>query len=201
MNSLLSFFPTIVYNDNLEISEDLSRSIKSLSYIRTNNDNGFISADYKIFNNHELKDICSTIENHCKRYFYDILKLQRQFEFQIVSSWANKHESNDFAQEHYHSNSMFTGILCISIPQNSGELCFHHPLPNFGSTFEFNYSARNNFNSNIIKIFPSDGDLFIFPSSLKHSVSKNNSEKDRYTIAFNIFFSGLFGNHETELRL
>ena len=46
-----------------------------------------------------------------------------------------------------------------------------------------------------------NGKLLIFPSNLMHKIGKNESNKVRYSLAFNIFCRGTFGENETVLKL
>jgi ectoine hydroxylase-related dioxygenase (phytanoyl-CoA dioxygenase family) len=46
-----------------------------------------------------------------------------------------------------------------------------------------------------------EGTIVIFPSHLEHSVEKNNSNENRYSIAFNFYVRGKFGKEEYELEI
>ena len=45
------------------------------------------------------------------------------------------------------------------------------------------------------------GKLMLFPSNLMHRVEENKSNRDRYSLAFNLFCKGRFGHKEGQLVL
>ncbi len=47
----------------------------------------------------------------------------------------------------------------------------------------------------------SAGKLILFPSNLMHRVNENKSHKNRYSLAFNLFCKGTFGEKESLLVL
>ena len=53
-------------------------------------------------------------------------------------------------------------------------------------------TTPNEYNAREITITPQQGDLFIFPGFVKHWVSKNLSNQDRYVLVFDLFPTGNF---------
>ena len=45
------------------------------------------------------------------------------------------------------------------------------------------------------------GKLVIFPSNLMHRVKENKSDKNRFSLAFNLYCRGNFGHKEGQLTL
>ena len=96
---------------------------------------------------------------------------------------------------HNHTSSWVSGVLYLNTPNNpdnnEGSISFTtsgYKLPNKNKPFE--------------KIFkPNPGDIILFPSHLPHSVSKCNTNLPRYSVAFNYFIKGVFGNDIDNLRL
>ena len=119
----------------------------------------------------------------------------------MSTSWANKHDTSDYSQEHSHNNSIVSGIYYISVEDSSGNLVFANPNANLGLSLELNLQDFNQFNSNEAIVVPKNGDLFLFPSSLRHKVEKNKSPNQRYSIAFNVMAKGMYGTHEKELLI
>ena len=201
INSLITTFSTAIGVSKITLDDSIVNSIKDLEYRRVENDNGYISIDLNLLNKHELIDLKKSIIDSVRSYIHSIVKVSEDCRFELTTSWANKHSTSDFSQEHNHVNSLISGILFISIPEDSGNNVFYNPNPNLGLSLEFNYTDFNQYNSNKIEMKPTAGDLLIFPSSLKHSVTKNKSNDDRYTIAFNVFAIGQFGSHERSLTI
>ena len=57
------------------------------------------------------------------------------------------------------------------------------------------------FSSNEVAHTPSMGQVVFFPSYLTHQISKNRSEEDRFSIAFNILPNGIFGLHDSTANI
>ena len=55
------------------------------------------------------------------------------------------------------------------------------------------FEEYNETNSTTWTYVPKNGDIYLFPSFLKHSVEKNLNKKNRYSLAFNFLPSGKFG--------
>ena len=142
-------------------------------------------------------------KNILLHYFYEyknnILGLTT-VDFIITSSWMNKIEHNGYGHYHCHTNSIYSGIFYFD-SFDSGELMFYNPFPN---TFELDSDdtiENNVFNSDEWTIEPQKNRLVIFPSQLYHRVLKNTSEKNRYSLAFNLFPSGKFGEDDSALNI
>ena len=112
----------------------------------------------------------------------------------------NKIEHNGYGHYHYHTNSIYSAIFYFD-SYDSGELVFYNPFP---TTFELNCDddvEDTVFNSHEWEIKPQKNRLVIFPSQLHHQVLKNTSGKNRYSLAFNLFPSGKFGEVDSALNI
>lgn len=104
----------------------------------------------------------------------------------LTSAWININ-SNKFAIlcEHVHYDT-FSGVFYIQIPKNSGKLVIKNSSINpmwQGNALSEN---KNKFNSEKIKIEPTEGHIFVWPSYLEHSVEPNNHDENRISLSFNI---------------
>ena len=119
-------------------------------------------------------------------------------EFDITTSWLTKtYPGDEYEQYHIHKNSYYSGILYYGeYSPNCGALEFKNPLDNYPDFYlvptEWNMS-----NSNIWGIRPKKNRLVIFPSYLKHKITKNLSDKSRYSLAFNIIPTGSYGDRDS----
>ncbi len=68
-------------------------------------------------------------------------------------------------------------------------------------TIEFGYTEETQSNSEFVNFEPNTGDLIIFPSHLYHKVLTNNSKRNRYSIACNLFPTGDVGLGERVLSI
>ena len=97
-----------------------------------------------------------------------------------------------------------SGVWFISgLSKNSGQFVVHCQNKLFGNLLDLpkkenphNYVLdKNHFN-------PKNGDLILFPSDLKHSVTANRSDEERFSLAFNYMIRGtLRSGNNTTLKL
>lgn len=95
----------------------------------------------------------------------------------IYTMWFIINKKNDFNQKHIHVPSWYSAVYYVKVPKNSGNLIFHDCV--FARVLEA-------LQPNITPIKPKEGELYIFPSYLEHSVDKNQTNKERICISFNI---------------
>jgi hypothetical protein len=91
----------------------------------------------------------------------------------------------------------------LQTDETSGDIRFHKD-PNqttiFTPTVDVNFEQTNLFNSQIWAVKPKTNTLILFPSTLFHSVMPNESNIERYVVAFNYFGFGDYG-FENNLQL
>jgi uncharacterized protein (TIGR02466 family) len=166
--------------------------------------NGYVSSNVYVLENDVLIELKSALQNNINFFAYEVLGVSNQIQFYITNSWIMKHEPENWAQQHFHNNSLLTGIYYFDVSENSGAITFSkdrsitNTLP---PMFDFSYSKETTFNTKSMNIIPKNGDLILFPSHLLHSVDHNKSEKDRYCLAFNVFIKGTLGNDYSFNRL
>jgi uncharacterized protein (TIGR02466 family) len=199
-------FSTPLFKTNLERCDDDVRSFtntqnfKFLEQVK----NGYVSENVYVLEILELKQLKSEIQNNVNFFVYDVLGVNKSIEFNITNSWIMKHETGHWSQDHFHNNSLITGIYYFDVRENSGNITF---LKNkmfinvFPSTFDMPFEMKNSFNEDGFTITPKNGDLLLFPSHLLHLVSQNLNENKRYCLAFNVFIKGTLGSDITFNRV
>lgn len=179
---------------NLLEKEDFSTSNKLNSITKSNSDwydSELINWFYECLN-----------QVHTYLNIVDTLKLE------IIGCWGNKTQKIQAHHIHHHFNSFLSGVY---YPHDSDtELIFRtknlwfekfdqlkicKTSTNLGEDkFQGNYESS--------KYKPTKGALIIFPSHLYHKVATITDNSVRYSIAFNVFFSGKIGdNTSTQLEL
>ena len=93
--------------------------------------------------------------------------------------WTNVNEPNSTNDIHTHKEFSFACTYYLQ-GTNTGKLTFINPANilnecNLKSPFVRNYSVE-----------PKDGDLFIWPAWIPHKVDRNESDRQRINLAFNI---------------
>lgn len=193
------------YRSNLgHLPKDIYDTIDKLEYERTPADNNFYSVNKYVLEIPELKILKNKIMNHLNFFIYDFLDVKDNMKFNIENSWVNKNLKGDWTPEHFHGNSLITGVFYLDANENSGPITFfkdktHYNLWTETVRVDFNYqdtgsnSTSNFYNAQSVQFFPQKNDIIFFPSLLNHEVSPNESDRARYSIAFNTFPRGNAG--------
>ncbi len=126
------------------------------------------------------------VSQHPKRHSFHSLS-DRIENIEITSSWFNNQKDNEYNPVHFHSGT-FSGVLYLKIPEylparkndyQDGSICF------VGNTS----SSDDQFTSSTFSILPKVGDIFLFPSSLRHQVypfRTKNGKGIRRSLSFNL---------------
>jgi len=188
-------WPVPLYETIIDIKDEWVNWVKSLDYQRMYSKNGDYTKDFYLLD--QIPELKNKIIQHKDDFFYNQLGASKHIELNLENSWANQHSSGDYAQEHFHENSMLSGCVYFDVPKNSGNIEFIRPnLYNnlFTNTVSVDYEYWNNYNCRQFWIEPVRGTLLFFPSWLPHSVGENKTNEKRYSLAFNFFARGKFGN-------
>ena len=115
----------------------------------------------------------------------------------ITTSWITFTPEGGSSQTHNHRNSFWSGVYYFQdeYPEGSSSIQFSNPITPLS---DYCYSAYdiekfNHYNCESWGFLPEPKQLLLFPSYLKHRVMKNNSNKVRHSLAFNIVPIGRWG--------
>jgi len=128
------------------------------------------------FNQHEY---CAVLDNMLKTLIGNNLQrsdLQNMY-FQIINSWYNINNKNQFNKLHCHPGSQLSAVFWVQTPENCGDFVFYNPNQ---------YTQHENIKQRTIHIKPEEGKLLVFPSCLMHEVLPNKSNQQRISIAINL---------------
>lgn len=92
-------------------------------------------------------------------------------DIELHSKWAHIHEKNMSTNIHDHYPCDISSAFYVSVPEGSGQICFH--------------SSHNKYHPTRTVFQPEEGMFLIFPGVLEHSVTRNQSEEKRISLAFN----------------
>lgn len=211
-HNITPLFAVPLYQTNIGRNEEEIEFIKSQTYVRMPADNGSYTENKRILDQPFLADLKERIQSHIDYFLHNVLDCDDKLTFQIQNSWVNQHRKDDFAGSHRHSNSIVSGVYYPEVNDQSGAIVFQKDKSYYNlwtDTIEigFNYQKHNDqgrlnvFNADAWGIYPQTGDLVLFPSLLYHSVTENQSNNIRYSLAFNVFPKGEFGDHINHLQL
>lgn len=114
-----------------------------------------------------------------------------QFPFEVTKSelWINYQKSKEFNPIHNHSGDL-SFVMYLKIPKKlreENERIKQKHNNNGTGTLEFKYGEELLFNKTGFSHLPDEGEVYIFPSWLNHSVLPFFSDVERITVAGNIF--------------
>ena len=104
-----------------------------------------------------------------------------------VYSWVNINNKGDYNKRHTHIDTsiLLSGVYYVKVPENSGNIRFYDPRGAFIQGMRDHDYYNNGFGWHFIE--PKENMIIFFPSWLEHDVEPNTSNKDRISIAFNVY--------------
>ena len=197
---------TNIFGISLSVNEIPLKSkwlkfVKTLKYepypinneIRNLDETGLTTVNRDVLSLKGLKELKIIILKNVDDVMYNQLGIKKDFKFFIQRSWVNRHPTKSGAPQHYHSNSVYSGVYYLQTPPQCGNLILYDPLGNeriFKSTIGILFNKANESNSSTVNLPQREGTLVLFPAFLKHSVEKNLSSDDRLSIAFDVWVKG-----------
>ena len=197
-----NLWPIPVYEGFEPVKSEWLNYVKSTPYERMKVDNGDISIDRYLLE--RIPDLKNTILNHCEIFTRKHLSVSKNADFYLQNSWSVKHLPGDKSQSHTHGSSLISGVYYLQIPKNSGNLTFSKDQSYtnmFHQSIRFEYDEPNHITCESYSIDVEEGKILLFPAHLSHSVEKNNSKENRYSLAFNLYVRGKFGDEEYQLEI
>lgn len=173
---------------------------KKLISFEWEHNEGFVThtetAERHLLNRPEFSGLKKALQSKVDEYVYEVLGVQKDLSWDITTSWVNRSKPGDYHTEHWHSNSMVSGVFYIDTNPNSGAILFHKDRSHrnlWSDQIAINFDDENDFNSQAVGVLPNKNEVLLFPSILNHSVLQNTSNQDRYSLAFNVFPRGVLG--------
>lgn len=199
---IIELFPVSIFIDVFE--GDLRNEFEFVKNQKTELRN--IGGNYYSYNKNllfepELLNIKIFIQEKVKYYLNEYMGTSENIG--ITQSWLNKNPPKTKHHEHFHANSILSGVFyfqenCKITFINNNKSVMNTPL----SLESSKSTSIHNSNSYEIQIKNKNA-LIIFPSFLVHKVEENTNDIERYSLAFNTFVTGKIGNKDnlTEINI
>lgn len=175
-------YPIYEFTSSNELADAVLQDIQKLEYPPKSSGPtfGYVGTDRQQYHNQQLYD-----------WLYDCLnvvsdKHLKNINLKIVDLWSVKTKFGEAAVLHNHTNSMFSGVYHLTDCDRS-ELVFQSP-DNFYEQWKFLLADNLQNVPNRVSVKPKKGKLYIWPSSLLHSINPHTQTMPRYSLAFNTFF-------------
>lgn len=205
-HEIYNMFAIPLYCGKVNITDEEHRCItERIKYESNGNYGTAISSDRHLerVKDEQLLSLHKKINDHACNFVYDVLNITRLVRPRFIASWALKIGAGQSQPQHNHMGSMLSGVLYVQSEEGAGGIVFGRPHSLFGSAVEPEFVAENQFNSGNSVFEPKTGDILIFPSDLYHGVLEHKGNKERFSVAFDIFLEGRYCNnmHDKVIRI
>lgn len=108
----------------------------------------------------------------------------------IDSAWGNVNRgTGSHNQQHIH-DGILSGVFYLQAPSGSGRLNIRNPGMTVLWQGHLQSNQHNQHTADVVQIIPKEGELFLWPSYVPHSVDTNiQDDCERISISFNIHVS------------
>ena len=103
--------------------------------------------------------------------------MKTKYPLEIADCWGALYTKGEHTLEHHHWPFTWSFTYYVKVSKNTTPLIFHNLLNPQSKEFEN------------MPVYPKKGDMFIFPSTLRHSVPVQESDEERIMIAGNIWYN------------
>ncbi len=100
----------------------------------------------------------------------------------IKNMWINLFEKNCSTDVHVHPNSLFSGIYILKAPKGSAKIVFDSPAAE--KMISVPVTESNEYNIENIAYHPTEGQLMIFNSNLRHRDLLHTLDDSKITLNF-----------------
>lgn len=197
-----NIFSTQIYIDDLKIKDSDNNEFlnfcKTSEFYTTNAGfNSSATTNQSILEHDLFKNLKKQILDCTKKYLNSMSHVFEDVQFS--NSWATKTNPTGFSQFHSHKNSYISGTYYME--KSSMLMLENFYLNQWYFQPIINYNGKDKSNFMYINFLPEPKSIILFPSFLNHKVMPNETNKDRYSIAFNIIPKGEFGDTTMKLYL
>ncbi len=200
-SDILSIFPTFVWKIQStpkfynKVNPKILKSVKGLNPdLADMPPGGSWQSHQQLHKRKEFNDLVPHILTTAKTVL-QFLKINYDA-IEITGCWANINSTGATHAIHNHPNNFLSGVYYLQTPAGADTVNFHDPRPQTG-IIRPPVSELTAQNTDQVVVNVSEGTLLMFPAYLCHSVSRNESDKNRISISFNLMFS-LFAENLSE---
>ena len=196
-DELLQIFPSPVLITKYENTfEEEFKFIQNLRYIEQKENKNFKSDDTYLLKHKELVKIKDFINESLNKYTKKILVTKQRLV--VTQCWTNRNPPGSKHHEHVHPNSIISGVFYFRQTKTLPPIQFSKSIQD---SFKLNPEKFNLLNAETFLLPMVDGELVLFPSSLRHSVPFNKGNETRYSMSFNTFSIDELGSKESLTHL
>ena len=196
---VFALFSTPLYVNNVG---DFARpDLRSLEYATAAETGGVYnfrtSVDKNVLHRPEFKAVHDLVMKEVDVYAHGLCGVSHNVHFYVTNSWVNVHTRGQAAGQHIHGNSLISGVLYLQVAEATGDLVFHRDVLSlipFPPALDLDMDSFNLYNCKSWSYRPKTNDICLFPSVVMHSADPNESDEERWCLAFNVFVRGDIGS-------
>ena len=196
-DELLQIFPIPALITKYEHSiEEEFKFIQNLRYIEQKENKNFKSDDTYLLKHKELSKIDNFFKESLNKFTKNIFHTKQRLV--VTQCWTNQNPPNSKHHEHVHPNSILSGVFYFRQSKTLPPIQFSKAVQD---SFKLSPEKYNILNSETFLLPMVDGELVLFPSSLRHSVPFNKGNDTRYSMSFNTFCIDELGSRDSLTHL
>ena len=196
-DELLQLFPTPALITKYENTfEEEFKFIQNLRYIEQKENKNFKSDDTYLLKHKELSKIKDFIYESLNKFIKNIFQTKQRLV--VTQCWTNRNPPGSKHHEHVHPNSILSGVFYFRQSKTLPPIQFSKSIQ---ESFKLNPEKYNILNAETFLLPMVDGELVLFPSSLRHSVPFNKGNETRYSMSFNTFCIDELGSRDSLTHL
>jgi uncharacterized protein (TIGR02466 family) len=190
--------PILITKYQLNFQKELNYIEKKLKLVNNGTNKNFKSIDSYILKNKIFKNLENFFKDSLSVYDKEIFNTEQKA--LITQSWINFNPKGSIHHEHMHPNSIVSGVFYFQVDPAMPPIVFNKTL---NQSLKRQVNKYNEFNSENFLLPVNSGELVLFPSSVRHSVPINTTNKNRISLSFNTFVSDTLGsdNELTKLNI
>ena len=196
-DELLQIFPLPVLICKYENSiEEEFKFVKNLKYIEQKENGNFKSDDTYLLKHQELSKIKEFFLQSLNKFTQNIIQTKQRLV--VTQAWTNRNPPHSKHHEHVHPNSIISGVFYFRQSKTLPPIQFSKTVQD---GIQLTPEKYNSLNSETFLLPMVDGELVLFPSSLRHSVPLNKGNEERYSMSFNTFCIDEMGSKDSLTHL
>lgn len=201
MCEIIPLFAVPVFKDNFFVSS-ADRDFCSKAEMKRDTVGHFdLTVNPRILNSPELSQLKSSAQSAMDVYTRDILHIHERTRLDITTSWYTTITDRSIILNHFHSHSLFTGVIVFDASPGSRLILSLEAPPIVPKMFDFDYQDFNIFNSKSWWLDLEPNNIYIFPSTVNHSARLDEGNTTMSLIAFDTFINGSIGEDLSGIHL
>lgn len=201
MPNVVPLFAVPVFVDDFSISSVDREFCRNLEMKHDGPANMDITTESRVLNLPQLHNLKSLAQTAIDTYTRDVLRIPQHVRFNITTSWYTTVTDRSTISNHYHSHSLFTGVIVFDAPSGS-RITLSQETPSIvPKMFDFDYLEFNIFNSKTWWLDLVPNNIYIFPSTINHSAHLMEKDTSMNLLAFDTFVNGIIGEDINEIHI